>query len=159
MGRSTPAADADQFDAFVRNEGRRLQHSLVAAHGLTVGSDATQAALVYGWEHWTRVAAMANPAGYLYRVGQNAARREYRPAAVPERPLPATPPAFEPQLVEAMRELTEHQRVAVLLVHGHGYRLNEVAGMIDVSVSTLRNHLERGLKKLRRNLGVENEHV
>ncbi|MGH1490226.1 MAG: RNA polymerase sigma factor [Acidimicrobiales bacterium] len=146
-----------QFDDFVRLEGRRLQHSLVAAHGLAIGSDAAQAALVYCWEHWSRVSTMDNPCGYLYRVGQNAARREYRPVAASAIAEPVGQADFEPGLVSALRDLTEHQRVAVLLIHGHGYRLAEVASMLDVSVSTIRNHLRRGTEKLRQNLGVENE--
>jgi hypothetical protein len=31
--------------------------------------------LAYGFEHWGKVGPMANPAGYLYRVGQSEARR------------------------------------------------------------------------------------
>lgn len=149
----------DQFDEFVQTAGRRLQHSLVAAHGLAIGSDAAQAALAYCWEHWSRVSAMDNPHGYLFRVGQNAARREYRPVAVPGTVEPVVQPEFEPQLMNALRTLTEHQRVAVLLIHGHGYPLTEAAEVLDVSVSTVRNHLRRGTEKLRHNLGVENEAV
>lgn len=159
MDRSAPPAATEQFDEFVRVEGRRLQLSLVAAHGLAIGSDAAQAALVYCWENWSRVEVMDNPCGYLFRVGQNAARREYRPKADPLVAEPATPADFEPGLVGALQDLTENQRLAVLLIHGHGYPLTEVATMLDVSVSTVRNHLRRGMAKLRQSLGVENEAV
>ena len=37
--------------------------------------EATVEALSYGWEHWARVAAMANPVGYLYVVGRDRATR------------------------------------------------------------------------------------
>ena len=150
---------ADRFDEFVKTAGRRLQYSLVAAHGLAIGSDAAQVALAYCWEHWPRVSVMDNPSGYLFRVGQNAAKREYRrpePAAAVE---PIVQPEFEPGLVAALADLTEHQRIAVVLIHGHGYALAEAAEVIDVSVSTVRNHLRRGTEKLRHNLGVENEAV
>ena len=159
MGNAEASAATDQFDEFVRTEGRRLQLSLVAAHGLAIGSDAAQAALVYCWEHWSRVAEMDNPCGYLFRVGQNAARREYRPVAAAPAAEPILPADFEPGLVEALQELTESQRLAVLLVHGHGYPQTEVASLLDVSDSTVRNHLRRGMAKLRENLGAEHEAV
>lgn len=159
MDNAETSPASDQFDEFVRTEGRRLQLSLVAAHGLAIGSDAAQAAFVYCWEHWARVAAMDNPCGYLFRVGQNAARREYRPTAVASIAEPVDQADFEPGLVGALRELTENQRLAVLLIHGHGYPLNEVAALLDVSVSTVRNHLRRGMEKLRQDLGVGNEEV
>ncbi len=153
---------ADQFDAFVRDHGERLRRALVAAYGLADGADATQSALSYGWEYWERVSAMSNPAGYLYRVGQTAARR----ARSSTSPLLHDPggegrdaPDLEPGLMTALIGLTEAQRIAVLLVHGHGYRLAEVADVLNVGVSTVRNHLSRGLDKLRRDLGVNHASV
>lgn len=148
-----------QFDEFVETEGKRLQRTLVAAHGMTVGVEATQAALVYCWEHWSRVAEMENPTGYLVRVGQNAAKREYRLRPVPKTIDLVAPKDFEPGLDDALLQLTEQQRIAVTLVHGHGYPLAEVAAALDVSISTVRNHLRRGTEKLRQQLGVNNEPV
>ena len=159
MGNVEAQSAADRFDDFVRTAGRRLQLSLVAAHGPAIGSDAAQVALAYCWEHWPRVSVMANPTGYLFRVGQNAARREYRPAIAQNNVEPLVQPDYEPGLVDALQELTEQQRIAVLLIHGHGYPLAEAAEVIDVSVSTVRNHLRRGTEKLRHRLGVENEAV
>lgn len=159
MGDVEALSAADRFDEFVRTAGRRLQHSLAAAHGPAIGSDATQVALTYCWEHWSRVSVMDNPSGYLFRVGQNAARREYRRVDHLDVVEPFVQPEFEPGLVAALGELTENQRVAVVLIHGHGYPLAEAAEVIDVSVSTVRNHLRRGTEKLRHNLGVENEAV
>ncbi len=148
----------EQFDAFVRVHGERLTRALVAAYGPVDGSDAAQAALCYGWENWSRVQAMDNAVGYLYRVGQTEARRNRTKAVVFDTDSVAsarTAPDFEPGLVDGLRSLTESQRMAVLLIHGHGYRLVEVADLLEISVSTLRNHLRRGLEKLRRELGVE----
>jgi DNA-directed RNA polymerase specialized sigma24 family protein len=44
--------------------------------------------------------------------------------------------------------------VAVVLVHGFGYSLREVAELTGVKVTTVQNHLERGLTRLRAELGV-----
>jgi RNA polymerase sigma factor (sigma-70 family) len=62
--------------------------------------------------------------------------------------------SFEPALVAALGRLTTSQRVAVVLVHCYGYTLAEAADVQGCSVSTLRNHLSRGLAALRTALGV-----
>jgi len=146
----------EQFDVFVREHGPGLFRALVAGFGPVVGNDATQSALEYGWEHWPEVSQMRNPGGYLYRVAQSAAVKDRRrPLFDSFVPAPDSERNFEPGLIGALRELTDHQRTAVLLVHGHGYRLAEAADALGVSVSTVRNHLNRGLEKLRSQLGAE----
>ena len=142
------------YEEFVRRDGARLRAGLVATYGPDVGADACAEALAYGFEHWERVAPMANPAGYLYRVGQSEARRHFRPHGY----LPATPapglPEFEPGLAPALESLTEPQRVGVVLVHALGWTLREAAELLDVDVSTLRTHIARAMVKLRTALEV-----
>lgn len=69
------AADDEVFTEFVQRAQPRFNVALTAAYGPEGGHDATAAALEYAWRHWERVVAMANPTGYLYRVGQSRARR------------------------------------------------------------------------------------
>ena len=45
----------------------RLRRALVALCGVEAARDATAEALAYAWQHWDRIAAMRNPAGYVYR--------------------------------------------------------------------------------------------
>jgi len=141
------------FDAFYRDVEPRIRRALVAACGVPAGLDAASVAMELGFGRWDEVREMENPAGYLYRVGRNAARDR-------RKPLPPVAPAvterygFEPALPAALNELSEQQRQAVLLVHATGLTLAEAADVLDVSVSTLRNHLARGLDRLRRRLGV-----
>jgi predicted RNA polymerase sigma factor len=66
---------SETFEAFFREAEPRLRRALIAAAGAEVGREAAAEALAYGWEHWDRVGAMENPAGYLYRVGRSKARR------------------------------------------------------------------------------------
>src|SRR3954468_22944054 len=63
------------FGDFVTLVEQRLRRALVAAYGAEVGREATADALAWAWQHWDRVQGMANPAGYLWRVGQTSARR------------------------------------------------------------------------------------
>jgi DNA-directed RNA polymerase specialized sigma24 family protein len=142
---------ADEFTAFVEAHEPRLRRALLAAVG-TTGPDALADALAYCWEHWRRVRSMANPAGYVYRV----ARSRARPRRVPQLPPvdAVRLPEVEPGLPAALAALPERQRVAVLRVPGFGWTHAEVGELLGVSESTVRNHLSRGLDRLRHELGV-----
>ena len=109
---------------------------------------------------------MDNPAGYLWRVGQtsvrSAARRRHRElAAVVEVELQAADghrePRVEPALDAALAALSPQQRAAVVLVHGYGYSLSEAADALACSISTVRNHVQRALKRLHAALEVSDD--
>lgn len=140
------------FSRFVEEVEPRLRVALVARFGPEDGRDATADALAYGWEHWERVRVMANPAGYLFRVGQHAGMRRWRRPVLPPAPYHSEP-MVEPALPRALAGLSYRQRTTVLLVHGFGWTHEEVADLLDVSTSTVRNHLRRGMNKLRSALG------
>jgi RNA polymerase sigma-70 factor (ECF subfamily) len=144
--------DEVDFRAFVMATEPRLHRALAAALGWDRGREATADALAYAWEHWPKVRAMANPAGYLYRVGQSSVRRRKVPVLF-ERP-PSTDWLYEPTLVGLLADLPERQRVAVVLVHGFGWTPREVSELTGLSPSTIHTHLERGLTKLRAALEV-----
>ncbi len=137
----------------------RLRRALVAAYGVEAGTEATADMVAWAWEHREEVAAMTNPAGYLYRVGQSAARRyRDRPLRLPEVPTSTVDDVvIDPRLPVALEGLSTRQRSAVLLVHAHGYGLTEAAGVLGLSVSALRNHLSRGLRHLRAALGEDDD--
>jgi RNA polymerase sigma factor (sigma-70 family) len=141
----------------VDTHGGRLRRVLIAHYGLRVGPDAAADALAWAWEHWDRVRQMRNPVGYLYRVGQSAARRhrrgDRRVVLPPERLGEASTPTTEPLLDAALASLKPRQRVAVLLVHGLDWTYADAAHAMGITVSAIRNHVHRGLKRLRRELG------
>lgn len=148
----------DAFVAFAREMEPKLRVALVGACGPERAVEATEEALVFAWEHWDRVNATDNPAGYLYRVAQ---RRASRWGLTPRRPsilgldrAPVDMPMVEPRLDGALRNLSRRQRVAVLLTQGYGYSLRETGRLLGVSPSTVRAHVERGMAKLRNELGV-----
>lgn len=148
--------DSTSFTRFVEEVAGPLRQALIARYGLEAGEEATAEALAYAWEHWDRVMQMSNTAGYLYRVGQSRAKRGLR-----RRPRPLAPIHnqggerwYEPKLAAALDSLSPKQRTAVVLVHGFGWTVTGVAEMWDVSFSTVQSHLERGMARLRRKLGV-----
>ncbi len=142
------------YDDFVLAVGPRLRAALVSAYGLEAGIEATSEALAYGWEAWERLRSMDNPVGYLYRVGQTAAARNRRPTPMLDRPAPTELPDFEPDLVPALEQLSEQQRVCALLVHAHGWSQDDAAELLDVSPDTVRTHLQRGMTRLQQLLKV-----
>ena len=148
------------FTSFVEDAGSRLRLALIARYGPDVGAEATAEALAYGWEHWDRLATMTNPVGYLYRVGQSRSRALFRAcrwqSLRPSFPAPSGNPdsVVEPALPKALRSLSEKQRVAVLLVHGFGFSVREVAELLDVTPSTVQRNADRALTGLRDSLGV-----
>jgi RNA polymerase sigma-70 factor (ECF subfamily) len=142
------------FTRFVKETEPRLSHALAAAYGIEAGAEATADALAWAWEHWERVRKMANPAGYLYRVGQSKARRYQRP----RRLFPALPrqeaPNMDPELPRALQSLSPNQRAAVVLVHGFGFTERETADLLGISRWSVRTHAQRGLSRLEQLLEV-----
>ena len=144
------------FTVFAADAEPRLRLALVAVFGQHDGLDATAEALAYGWEHRDRVAEMDNPVGYLYRVGRSRVRvRRPHPRFVP---VPANlQPEIEPGLPAALERLSERQRAVVVMVHAYGWSRREAADTLGMSVSTVDSHLQRGLTKLRRIMGVTSD--
>jgi RNA polymerase sigma factor (sigma-70 family) len=150
----TEQSTVDTFSEFVESYEARLRQALMAAFGGQRGRDAACEALSYGWENWDRVGSMQNPVGYLYRVGVDRARRGSRRKPLRFDPVEsARIPEVEPQLPAALGELSERQRVVVVLVHGYSWTQVEVAELLGLSRSAVRNHLERALQSLRRSIG------
>jgi len=143
------------FEQFFAIAEPALRRALVAGFGAEAGRDATAEALTYGWREWGRVSAMDNPTGYLYRVGERWAKRQrpLRPLPMSESAQPEADPG-EPGLEKALETLTLRQRQAVVIVWGFGLSHAETAELLGVSRSSIQNHVERGMAKLRQNLGA-----
>lgn len=153
-------AAEQEFEAFVARSEPLLRRALVASYGPMIGRDATVDALSWAWEHWTRLAPMDNPVGYLYRVGQTSAQKYFtatRPDALPAA-RPDGEPDVQPELADALQRLSVQQRATVVLAHGYALSQREVAAVLGISVSTVREHLDRGLARLRNELEVRDDH-
>jgi DNA-directed RNA polymerase specialized sigma24 family protein len=141
------AADETEFRAFFSVAEPRLRRALVAAYGPERGREAAAEGLAFAWEHWDELRTMNNPIGYLYRVGQSRTRPR-KSRAVFGRP-DAGELWVEPGLAGALAQLSDRQRVAVVLVHGFGWSLREVADLTGTAPTTIQNHVARGLARLR----------
>jgi len=153
---------SDDFEGFVGDVGRRVERALVAAYGLEIGTEAAAEALAVAWERWDEVAALENPAGFLYRVGQSRARPHLRwsrrtggfPSSYQ---IPVTAGAGDVDvdgLLTALGELSRSQRVAVVLVRMYGFTYREAAELMNESEPAVTNHIHRGMARLRQIMGV-----
>ena len=143
----------EDFEVFVTDVRPQLTRALTGHLPRSEVGDAVAEALAYAWEHRTRVLAMERPAGYLYRVAQSRARRRKQGL------LPWSTddglPHIEPGLPAALATLSPSQAEAVWLVHGAGMSQVEAAEAMDISPSTIANHLQRGMARLRDHLGAQ----
>jgi DNA-directed RNA polymerase specialized sigma24 family protein len=145
----------NDFEVFIAEVRPRLARAFVSAYGPQRGEEALGEAMAVAWERFDEIAVMANPAGFLYRVGQT--RSKPRLKVPPMRfPIPESLglPDIEPGLPHALDQLTEQQRVCVALVHGFGWTHQEVADLLDVARTSVQNHVERGLERIRSEMGV-----
>ena len=143
------------FDALVTEVQPRLARAFAVSYGRDRGQEALSEAMAYAWQNFSEVTSMDNPAGFLFRVGQSRSRRRRRP--LPARfPSPGSLglPDVEPGLPRALEQLTERQRSCVAMVHGYGMSHQEVADLLGLSRSSIQNHVERGLDRLRSEMGV-----
>jgi DNA-directed RNA polymerase specialized sigma24 family protein len=147
--------DDDEFVSFLDHAEPRLRRALVATYGPERGREATAEALAYAWEHWARVRELTNPTGYLFRVGQS--RTRHNKSRVLFHVNENHEPWVEPALSASLAQLSERQRLAVVLVHGYGWTLREVAELTGTAPTSVQNHVERGLARLRAALEVRQD--
>jgi DNA-directed RNA polymerase specialized sigma24 family protein len=153
VGLNTAKPGFDSFDAFIEDASVRLRRAFVARYGVEFGVEACSESVAWACANRDRLMSMANPVGYLYRVGQTTVRSQVRWQRAPLFPAEQADgdlPLPDDGLHLALAKLTRDQRSAVMLVHAHGYRYAEAADLLDIPVSTLKNHLNRGLARLRR---------
>lgn len=146
-------ADEMPTAAFLADARCRLERALVARFGVEDGLEAAAEALVFAAENWDRLQPMDNPIGYLYRVGQTRGerltRRWRRIGLLVDEPV-TVDDVVDVDLQRALTRLRPEQRVSIVLVHAHGYSYQEAAEVLGIPVTTITNHLNRGMTRLRR---------
>lgn len=146
------------FEDFFREFEPVLSRALAAGFGFETGREAAAEALARAWQHWPRVSAMENPHGYVYRIAERAAIRGLRHRRdVFRQDVPSDGHAFEPALAPALNQLSLRQRQAVVLVTAYGLTHAEAGRLLGLRPSSIQNHVERGMTKLRHSLGAEHD--
>jgi RNA polymerase sigma-70 factor (ECF subfamily) len=158
------AADpGTSFEAFYAAEHGRLVTSLLLATGdAEVAREATDEAFARAWQAWGRVAGMASPAGWTYRVALNVVRRRGRRASLERRLLrrrapEATVPAPAGEAWALVHDLPSRQRTAVVLRFVADLTEEQIAEAMGISRSTVSSTLADAARSLERALAEEPE--
>lgn len=118
-----------------------------------LAADAVDEAFARAFAGWDRVQAMRSPAGWVYRVAVNEARRQLRRATREESRLAAEPPprATPPPGGEAwllVEGLPLRQRAAVVLRHVAGLTETQIGEALGVTRSTISSSLADAYRSL-----------
>jgi RNA polymerase sigma-70 factor (ECF subfamily) len=129
-----------------------------------LAADALDEAFTRAFAGWERVQAMRSPAGWVYRVAVNEARRQL-PRATREEALlaalgprpPAPPPGGETWLL--VGDLPVRQRAAVVLRHVAGLTEADVGAAMGVTRSTVSSSLAAAYRTLATKLDADDDAV
>lgn len=144
----TAAQSTDSIEAIYRREGHRLWWAVLAWAGdAEIASDAVAEAYAQALR---RGGELRDPAAWVWRVAFRLAagelQRRRRTLPLVEGPYEMPEPA---ELIEALAQLSDRQRAAVVLHHYAGYRLREIAEILGTDKATVGVHLTRGRRRLR----------
>lgn len=146
----------------------RHQHRLLTLAARTLGSadeaaDAVQEAFIRAWLALPRFRGGSLFSTWLYRIGLNAAhdqRLKRRTEPLDERREPADPQdrfvasELSSALQEALNQLEEDYRIAVVLYDVLGCSYAEIAELTDVAEGTVKSRIFRGRSRLAELLGT-----
>jgi DNA-directed RNA polymerase specialized sigma24 family protein len=130
-------------------------------HDRALAEDITQEALYRMLRHWHTVSRYEAPEAWVRRVAIRIAVREVQRAVarpgkerlghtvLPEPDLP------DPDLARAVASLAPMQRAAVVLYYWEDRPIKEIARVLSVSESTVKQHLYRARHRLAELLGEE----
>jgi RNA polymerase sigma-70 factor (ECF subfamily) len=135
------------FESFFEENRSRVFGAMCLVTGnRQEAEEITQDAFLRLWERWARVSGLEDPRGYLFRTAMNLFRNRRRRAVVAlrktfglaDRRDDLAAVEDRDDMIRAMRELTPHQRAALVLTGYLGYSSEEAARILGVKASTVR---------------------
>lgn len=147
---------SEDFESFFVESERSVRRALVARYGAELGREAAAEAFVVAWNSWGKVRTVESRAGYVYRIGERwAARQSGKPDPAEKLfPVDVIDSYEDIELAKALQQLSARQRQAVALVSGLGMSHREAAEFMGCARSSVQNHVERGMARLRESLEV-----
>jgi RNA polymerase sigma-70 factor, ECF subfamily len=142
------------FEAMFRTEYPGLLHELALILGDPIeAEDVAADAFTELWRRWTDVKDMDRPGAWVRRVAlrkssrvrwrrgrRNQVEASFSPAASTE--------GRDLDLEHALAQLSEAQRIAVVMHHIGGWRVSDIAPVLGCTDATVRSHLLRGRQRL-----------
>lgn len=146
--------DAD-FDELYRSHYAPLVRALAVASGAEEAADAVQEAFLEAHRRWARVGRYDRPESWVRRVAVNRlvdghrrrVRGEVARARLGVGPDPELAPA-DVDLLRAVRDLPERQRLVVCLHHLADLPVDEVADALGVTPGTVKSQLHDARRSL-----------
>ncbi|WP_460459225.1 SigE family RNA polymerase sigma factor [Angustibacter peucedani] len=152
----------ESFDEFYRTTGRRVVHHVYAMTGnRTEAQDCVQEAYARAWQRWSHVRGLDDPEAWVRTVARRVAVSRWRRTRTAARHLlvhgreehTAAPGEAHVVLVDALRQLPEAQRHAIVLHHLVGLSVEQVAHETGSPVGTVKARLHRGRAALAEVIG------
>lgn len=124
----------------------------------------TQDAFLKLLENWRKVSSYEQPEAWVRRVAirlavRDASRETGRPDRERAASVSRPPTEHDPDLADAIATLAPRQRAAVVLHYYEDLPVLEVARVLNVSESTIKQHLLRARARLAELLGEEVDHA
>ena len=143
----------ERFEDWYHQHHPRLVAALTALSGdADAAADAADEAFVRAYERWSRVSAMASPAGWLHTVGANALRRRMRRRTFERRAarpvIEVVHPLPHPELWAAVRALPDRQRTAIVLRYLGDLPEADIAAAMGVTRGTVSSTLADARRNL-----------
>jgi RNA polymerase sigma-70 factor (ECF subfamily) len=151
--KDNPVPESAGFESFFEANRARVFGAMCLVTGnRQEAEEIAQDAFLRLWERWDKVSKLEDPTGYLFRTAMNVFRNRVRRAAIAVRKsLGLVDRADELAAVEdrddmirAIRDLTPHQRAALVLTGYLGYSSDEAAKILGVRASTVRALATKG---------------
>jgi len=151
--------EMDAIESLFRQEFGRLVRSLSVAFGVEPATDAVQEAFIAADRRWAELSSYSDVAGWVRRVALNRLLNERRTrrrrSAILDSVRPAQVTELSDDLLDlygAIKALPPQQRLALCLHYLGGYRVDEVAEMMQIASGTVKAHLHTARANLRLSL-------
>lgn len=149
------------FESFCRDSYPVITRALVLSlNDVDLGSEAADEAFAVAWERWQTVSQMANPSGWVFRVGLNwgrsflrRVRREVSWSNVESGGRTVDAPTSDPGLVRALAKLSADHRSVLVAKFYLDWSEAEIAAAMNIPKGTVKSRLTRAIEKLTNNLG------
>ncbi len=161
-----PTPDRSDFTEFYRATwGRTVACAYAVTAELSAAEDVAQEAYSRAWARWTRLSVYDDPGAWVRHVATRQALSRWRRSRTAMRhllhqrpPDPVEPPSESTVLlVQALQQLPEAQRRALVLHHLAGLPVTEAARVEGCPEGTLKARLSRGRTALAALLTIDGD--
>jgi RNA polymerase sigma factor (sigma-70 family) len=156
------------FEAFFRREFRAVMGLMYALSGSWLAADdIAQEAFIRAHRRWSVVGAYDEPGAWVRKVAIRRLRRWERRRAREAQTLARLAadaqgaaslpdlPVEQERLWQAVRALPEGQRNAIALYYYDGYKVAEIADILNLAQGTIKAQLHKGRQKLKEMMGCD----